>query len=213
MEPRAVLFDFGGVLLRQDWREYDVFGQRHGLPPGVLRRALYQTEAWRALQVGRGDRDRWRSEALAVLAEHIGDRAEAVFDAWRSRPLDFHHPNLQLVRSLRSAGVRVGLLSNAAADLIDVYSPYVDFSAFDDLVVSALVGLAKPDEAIFRLAADRIGVSPEQCFFIDDLEPNVVAATNVGMAGHHFRGDYAALHADLRAAGIRWDGAAGVRPR
>ena len=201
-----MLFDFGGVLLRQDWDEYDTFGARHGLPPGAMRHALYQTDAWRALQVGRGDRDTWRAAAIEALAQHIGDRAESVFEAWRARPLQFHEPNLHLVTSLRSAGIRVGLLSNAAADLVEIYKPYVDLDAFDDLVVSALVGLAKPDEAIYRLAAERIGIDPEGCFFIDDLEHNVRAAASIGMAVHHFRGNYRALHADLRAAGIDWGG-------
>jgi FMN phosphatase YigB (HAD superfamily) len=53
--------------------------------------------------------------------------------------------------------------------------------------VSALEGLAKPDPAIYRLAAERLGLLPEQCVFIDDSEPNVFAAREVGMAGVHFR--------------------------
>jgi putative hydrolase of the HAD superfamily len=58
---------------------------------------------------------------------------------------------------------------------------------FDDVISSADVGLAKPDHAIYRLAAERLGLPVEECLFIDDTERNVVAAREVGMAAIHFR--------------------------
>jgi putative hydrolase of the HAD superfamily len=39
----------------------------------------------------------------------------------------------------------------------------------------------KPSRRIFRLAADRAGVSPEQCVMVDDLEQNLVGARRIGM--------------------------------
>ncbi len=208
---RAALFDFGGVLLRQDWADYDAFGERHGLPPGALSHALYGTGKWRELQVGRGDRAVWAEAAIASLREHCGDRAEAVFREWRARPVRRHEPNIALARALRAAGTRIGLLSNAAPDLRELIVPHfgVDI-AWDDQVVSGLVGLAKPDPAIYRLAAERIGVPAERCFFIDDVAANVEAARGTGMTAHQFVGDYAALHEALRAAGYRWDEGAGA---
>ena len=205
-DERAALFDFGGVLLRQDWAEYDVFGERHGLPRGALSHALYGTDAWRALQVGRGDRARWAEAAIASLREHCGARAEAVFREWRARPVRRHEPNIALARALRAAGTRIGLLSNAAPDLRELIVPHfgVDIE-WDAQVVSGLDGLAKPDPAIYRLAAERVGVPIGRCFFIDDLAENVEAARAAGMTAHQFRGDYAALHEALRAAGYRWD--------
>lgn len=204
---RAVLFDFGGVLLRQDWDEYDAFCERNGLPARALRRALYGTDEWRDLQTGRiSDRAVWRAAAIASLAEHCGDRAEGLFEKWYARPVALHQPNIELANALQAAGVRVGLLSNAAPDLETRLS--TDFFVgidFDDRVISGLVGLAKPDPAIYHLAAERIGLPEAACFFIDDLEQNVEAARGVGMLAHHFQGDYEALHADLRAAGYEWE--------
>ena len=204
---RAALFDFGGVLLRQDWDEYDAFCERNGLPARALRRALYGTEAWRALQTGRiRDRGVWREAAIASLAEHCGDRAEGLFEEWYARPVRLHQPNIELARALGAAGVRIGLLSNAAPDLETRIT--ADFGVeipWDDRVISGLVGLAKPDPAIYRLAAERIGLPESACFFIDDLAENVEAARGVGMRAHQFGGDYAALQAELRAAGYRWE--------
>ena len=202
---RAVLFDFGGVLFRQDWAEYDAFGEQHGLPHGALRRALYGTQVWRDLQVGRSNREDWAAAVIEELREHCGDRAEAVFQEWRARPAERHEPNIALARALRAGGVRIGLLSNAAPDLEEMLVPHygVDID-WHDRVISGLVGLAKPDAAIYELAAEQIGVEAGRCFFIDDLAENVEAARAVGMGAHHFQGDYAALQADLRAAGYDW---------
>ena len=203
---RAVLFDFGGVLLRQDWDEYETFCEARGLPLRSLRRALYGTEEWHALQTGRiSDRAIWRRAAIASLAEHCGDLAEALFEEWYARPFRVHEPNIALARALKAGGVRIGLLSNAAPDLeTRIASDFGVDVDWDDRVISGLVGMAKPDPAIYRLAAERIGLPEAACFFIDDLAENVEAARAVGMAAHHFRGDYAALHADLRAAGYDW---------
>ena len=204
---RAVLFDFGGVLLRQDWDQYDEFCERNGLPTRALRRALYGTDEWRALQTGRiSDRSIWRAAAIASLAEHCGDRAEGLFEEWYARPIRLHDSNIALANALRAAGIRIGLLSNAAPDLetriADDFGVDIDWH---DRVISGLVGLAKPDPAIYHLAAERIGLPVTACFFIDDLAENVEAARSVGMQAHHFQGDYAGLHADLRAAGYVWE--------
>ncbi len=204
---RAVLFDFGGVLLRQDWDQYDEFCERNGLPTRALRRALYGTDEWRALQTGRiSDRSIWRAAAIASLAEHCGDRAEGLFEEWYARPIRLHDSNIALANTLRAAGIRIGLLSNAAPDLetriADDFGVDIDWH---DRVISGLVGLAKPDPAIYHLAAERIGLPEPACFFIDDLAENVEAARSVGMQAHHFQGDYAGLHADLRAAGYAWE--------
>ncbi len=203
---RAVLFDFGGVLIRQDWDQYDAFCEGNGLPARALRRALYGTDEWRALQTGViDDRAVWRAAAIASLAEHCGDRAEGLFEEWYARPVRLHDANIELANALAAAGVRVGLLSNAAPDLdtrmTQQYGVNVNWT---DRVISGLVGLAKPDPAIYHLAAERIGLPETACFFIDDLAENIEAARGVGMAGHHFQGDYAALHADLRSAGYEW---------
>ncbi len=202
-----MLFDFGGVLLRQDWHAYDEFGRDHGLPEGALRDALYRTPEWRALNVGQGDRDSWAAAAIRELSRFVDSRAEVVFEAWRARPFERHEPNIALAQALKAAGTRLGLLSNAAADLeqliTEQFEVHIDF---DDRVISGLVGMAKPEPEIFHLASERIGVRPEGCFFIDDLPANVEAARSVGMQAYNFVGDdYEGLRSALLAAGYRWE--------
>jgi HAD superfamily hydrolase (TIGR01509 family) len=54
------------------------------------------------------------------------------------------------------------------------------------VVCSGEVGVAKPDEGIFRIALERLGLDPADVLFIDDTEEHVLAARSLGMNGHHF---------------------------
>jgi putative hydrolase of the HAD superfamily len=87
----------------------------------------------------------------------------------------------EALAAARSGGLRVGLLSNCSSDVPAVFAETVLAPLVDDAVFSCSVGLAKPDERIFRLAAERIGVAAESCLFVDDREENLEAARRVGM--------------------------------
>jgi epoxide hydrolase-like predicted phosphatase len=87
---------------------------------------------------------------------------------------------LAAVGAARERGLRTGLLSNSWGNdyPLEQLRPL-----FDDLVISGDVGLRKPDPAIYVLAAERLGVDPAGCLFVDDLKANVTAAEAVGMTG------------------------------
>ena len=88
-----------------------------------------------------------------------------------------------MIRALRGAGFRTALLSNSWG--CDEYSR-ADFpSLFDAVVISGECGMRKPERAIFLHAAKSLGLEPEQCVFIDDIEANVAASAACGMTGVH----------------------------
>ncbi len=91
------------------------------------------------------------------------------------------------IRSLRPR-LRVGLLSNAFGSLrAELAERWAIEDAFDQIVISAEVGLAKPQPEIFRLAAERLGVPPAEILFVDDFDANIQAARLVGMEAILFR--------------------------
>ncbi len=107
-----------------------------------------------------------------------------------------------LVRRLHGP-YRTGLLSNASDAVTPAFiaERYGLGGLFDVEIVSALVGLAKPDPAIFRLALERLGTAPEATIFVDDYPPNVAAAAALGIQALHFTG-YEALIAELEQRGV-----------
>jgi putative hydrolase of the HAD superfamily len=89
----------------------------------------------------------------------------------------------ELIRAVRAAGLRTALLSNSwgGSDY-----PRADFPhLFDIVVISGECGMRKPEEEIFRHTASLLGLPPEQCVFIDDIEANIAAAQACGMTGVH----------------------------
>ena len=58
---------------------------------------------------------------------------------------------------------------------------------FHVVVDSASSGMRKPDPEIYALTLDRVGLPPQECVFLDDLEVNVQAAREHGMHGILFR--------------------------
>jgi putative hydrolase of the HAD superfamily len=91
----------------------------------------------------------------------------------------------ELMRALRKAGVRTALLSNSWGGT--GYPRDLFPEMFDVVVISSEVGMRKPEEEIFRHAAALLGLEPEECVFIDDIEANVLAAEAVGLVGVHHR--------------------------
>lgn len=94
-----------------------------------------------------------------------------------------HQPQMSaLVRRAHQAGLRTGLLSNSWGNR---YPRDLWDGMFDAIVISGEVGLRKPEPEIYRYAADRLGLTPNQCVFVDDMKHNVVGAKAVGMVAVH----------------------------
>lgn len=113
-------------------------------------------------------------DGTPLQAEGLIDRMFAHFE---------HEPRMTaLVRRAKGHGLKTALLSNSWGNTypVDTWD-----GMFDDLVISGEVGLRKPEPEIYLLAADRIGLKPAECVFVDDLELNVEAARTLGMTAIH----------------------------
>jgi HAD superfamily hydrolase (TIGR01509 family) len=85
-----------------------------------------------------------------------------------------------MVTVAQERGLRTALLSNA-----DKLGDDDIAELFDTVVLSGQVGFGKPDIRIYLLTAERLGLTPEQCVFVDDMVPNVRGAVRAGMVGVH----------------------------
>jgi putative hydrolase of the HAD superfamily len=119
-------------------------------------------------------------------------------------------PMLELIRDLRFSGLRTGLLSNSWGSP-DSYPRHLFGELFDDVVISGEVGMRKPEERIFRLAAGRLGLQPSQCLFVDDVEGNIVAAQALGFDTVHHT-EPALTRAALSGLLTNLDGASCAQP-
>jgi putative hydrolase of the HAD superfamily len=87
------------------------------------------------------------------------------------------------VRAARNAGIRTALLSNSWG--LDYYPRELLEELFEEIVISGEVAMRKPDPDAYIHTADRLGLRPEQCVFVDDHDDNIEAAKRVGMRTVH----------------------------
>ena len=182
---RAVIWDLGGVILRTvDWTRRSQWEDRLGLPRMQLTRLVFECEASRRATLGQATDDEvWDSVTTALsLDSATGQQLRRDFfadDRIDATLMDF-------IRRLR-ARVQVGMITNAWPGVRHALeTTFAIADAFDPLVVSAEVGLAKPDPRIYQLMLERLGLGPAEAVFVDDFEDNVAGARWVGMQAVHF---------------------------
>jgi epoxide hydrolase-like predicted phosphatase len=89
---------------------------------------------------------------------------------------------LGAVRAARAAGLRTGLISNSWGH--DRYDTEL-LSMFDGVVISGVEGMRKPDPRVYALGAQRVGLAPRDCVYVDDIPGNLRPARELGMATIH----------------------------
>jgi epoxide hydrolase-like predicted phosphatase len=184
---RAIIFDFGGVLMRtvNPVSRHDL-EKRFGLPPGGASKLVFGSPLWDEVQLGRiSSAEFWAdvSQRLGLNTEELAEFRQAF---WAGDRLD--EELVVLIRHLRDTGYHTALLSNAPTGLRQRLEQLGIADAFDVIVISGCEGLMKPDSAIFELTLARMGVGAEEAVFVDDSRVNVAAAQQVGLHATRFRG-------------------------
>jgi putative hydrolase of the HAD superfamily len=182
----GLLVDFGGVLTTNVFESFRAFCRAEGLDPeaflDLFRKDPEARAELRQVETGRIDED----EFARRIGERMGVRET---DGLVDRLFAGIRPDgamVAAVKRAKAAGVRTGLLSNSMG--AGRYDRESFPELFDGVVISGEVGLHKPQPEIFRLGAERIGLSPEQCVFVDDLRENCDGAEAVGMTAVLHRG-------------------------
>jgi epoxide hydrolase-like predicted phosphatase len=195
---RGVILDWGGVFTNpiadsvDAWLEHDQIDResyvavmrpwvRQAYGPGNAESPVHALE--------RGEvPDAEFEEILAGLLVRVGggpvQASGLLRRMWAASVLD--DDMLDLVRGLRRDGLRTCLLSNSWGAK-DGYPRHLFGELFDQVVISGEVGMRKPEERIFALATERIGLPAHECVFVDDIEGNILAARALGFAAVHHR--------------------------
>lgn len=199
---KNVVFDMVGVLMRFDTEGYY---RAHDIAPGD--REILSREVFRSLEWAIQDRGAIsEADATAAICARVPARLHGAvkdFVYRENRAILPVEGMAALLRDLKGAGYRLFLLSNTSVAFHRFRSEIPGMECFDGELVSADVGLVKPDPAIFRLAFERFGIVPGESAFIDDTPINAEAAHYVGMEAFVFNGDVGGLREWLKELGIR----------
>lgn len=193
----AVIWDFGGVLTSSPFEAFADFEIRQGIEPGFIRRVNSHNpdhNAWARLE-----RDELSAEgfdlAFALESEALGHRIAGS----EILPLIAGTIRPAMVQALRiiSETLKTGCITNnfkAISTLQTQDSKLSDsklsfanlykrdiMCLFDHVIESALVGIRKPDPAIYKMMTEALDVDPERCIYLDDLGINLKPARAMGM--------------------------------
>jgi epoxide hydrolase-like predicted phosphatase len=185
MAIRAVIFDFGGVLVRtEDTSGRRKWEARFGLPDWGLERLIFGSEASTKAQLGQAtEADIWQHvvDTLKLSQEEL---AQLQRDFWLGDRLD--DDLVHFLRDLRPR-YKTAVLSNAWPNARQVFTELFGLgNAVDAMVISSEEGIMKPDARIYQIAAERLGIQPEEAVFVDDMAANIQGAQAIGMHGIQF---------------------------
>lgn len=185
LELKAVVFDWGGVLMRTvDASGRRKWEQRLGLPLYAVDRVVHGSRSWKQAQSGViSDAEYWADVAVQLGLDDAA-LAEFRYDYFSGDQLD--QEMVGFIQRLRSR-YKTALLSNASPHLREVLGDLGVIQLFDEIVISGVVGVQKPDPAIYHLLLERLELVAEETIFVDDFAQNIEAAQRVGMQTLYFR--------------------------
>jgi putative hydrolase of the HAD superfamily len=179
---KALLFDFGGTLAFLDYellaREFSREGRK--IDALALEHAEYTGRQKIDDLLMAGEKDvvlaythffsAW-IEAAGIPAEEIVEHAERFTAIHREATLwRVVRPGvLDTLDRLKSAGYKLGIVSNAEGQIAGDAERFGLAPFFDVIIDSHIVGVAKPDPRIFQIALDRLGVAPDEARFAGDI--------------------------------------------
>jgi putative hydrolase of the HAD superfamily len=181
---RGLLVDWGGVLTSDLFASFRAFCELEGLESDTVRRRFREDPECRELLISLETGATAEEQFEPRFATLLGVAAPGLID----RMFAGSEPDeqmLEAVRRARAAGIRTGLVSNSWGTRRYPRALLADL--FDGVVISGEVGIRKPAPEIYRLGAERIGLEPEACVFVDDLPFNLSPAAELGMATVHHR--------------------------
>jgi putative hydrolase of the HAD superfamily len=181
---KVIIFDWGGVFIapRQVSPSTRQLEKNLDIPESALSKLLYDNDYWMKAQIGEiRDEEFWRLslQQFDILDDKgIAEFKEKLFSGER---VQLRLGMINVVKQLKRH-YTLALLTNAD----DVFRPllqtkfHVD-QLFDHIIISAEVGIAKPDIEIFWRTCQIVNARPAECIFIDDSLANVQSAKSIGM--------------------------------
>ena len=181
---RGLLIDYGGVLTTDVFASFSAFCEFEGLAPDAIGQVFREHPDCREMMLGFESgtvvQEQFESQVAGLLGVEPAGLIDRLFGGTKLDEL-----MLETVRRVRAGGTRTGLLSNSWGTTH--YPRDLLAELFDAVVISGEVGMRKPSPEIYVLGAERLGLAPADCVFVDDLSSNLDPAAELGMATVHHR--------------------------
>ena len=191
MNKRAIIWDFGGVVTKSPFDNFKEFEIRQNLPEGFIRTVNSQNSdcnAWALLEKGEIDNVVF-DDMFLEESRNLGQPIRGA-DVLPLINCDIRDEVVLIIQKLKAIGVFQLCLTNninKPSLSIELYRDdyYVKLKSvmkcFDHVLESSKLGIRKPDARIYQLAIKKIGLSPSEIVYFDDLGINLKPARNLGV--------------------------------
>lgn len=199
---KNIIFDFGGVMVEFNPRDYLMERFCHASTEEKVYRLTFGSEAWSQLDAGLISRFEG-NQIMLDEARQAGCLFEVqeVLDDW-IQILRIRRRMTELVRRLKNHGYCVYYLSNMPEDALAVLTRQGLTGLFDGGVASCEVHINKPDPRIYQALLDKYHLKADECVFIDDTRLNVQTAFQLGMNGIQMKDSVGTLVRSLATCNI-----------
>lgn len=177
---RAIIFDFGGVLLK--WDPKNLYQRYFPDDPESMERFFKEVDfaGWNAHQ----DRGRPFREGVADLSAqfpHYSYLIQAYHNHWIESITGEFNGTVEILKQLKHKGYPLYGLSNWSTETFPLArEKYQFFNLLDGIVLSGEVRHNKPEPEIYHIMLEKIGKPAQECLFIDDALPNINQANTMG---------------------------------
>jgi putative hydrolase of the HAD superfamily len=182
---KAVLFDFGGVIAEEGFREGLMYiAKQGGLEPDSFFRKADELVSSTGYLTGRTDESVFVEAVRGETGISINDNEfrEEILKRFILRPR-----MLQIADGLKKTGIITAILSDQTEwlDALDEKTPFYDH--FQYIFNSFKLHKSKRDPSVFSDVCSRLGLKPDEVLFVDDNHKNIERASGRGLHTIHFR--------------------------
>jgi len=178
---KAIIFDFGGVLLKyRPMPKYEYLEKIVGIPKEEIKKKVHEI-ATPFVKGKISSKEFWK-----MLGEELGKKLpEDLHEKWWFIGFDAHLDEkiVEMARTLKKKGYKLGLLTNAIQPYYKLHLEKKHYEAvdFDAKVISCVDGVKKPEKEAYLLILKKLDVEPHEAIFIDDIQNYVEAARKLGI--------------------------------
>jgi putative hydrolase of the HAD superfamily len=181
MQLTAVTFDIGGVIYSDDVFKRAVFTALTKLSSGVDQAAFDQVYTEHLKSQSGSLRSKLCQHFLGTVDKR-DELMKIATENWIFKPSDLYQDSKESIIKLKSAGLKIGIVANQPASVVESLKSDQIYDLIDFLGVSAIVGLEKPDQKIFELAISRLTTPANQIIHVGNrIDTDVLPAKALGM--------------------------------
>ena len=195
---KNIIFDFGNVLF--EWNQDEIVKNftKNKQEQEILKKVIFKSEEWFKLDDGSME----YQEIIPLFKEkspiNLKSKVEEIMGTWYTK-MPINQEICNLIKELKENDYKVYALSNTHVPVYEYVKKLEIGKYFDGFLISAVEKMMKPNEEIYYRLFEKFNLVPQECFFIDDSEENILVSRKCGMEGHIFKiNDFEKLKEELR---------------